>query len=160
MIKNSLNKYLALGIIAISLLALSPIGASAEWKQDSKGWWYSEGSSYPRSSWKQVDGKWYYFDFNGYIIQNAWMWDGYYLNSNGEWTDTSKHARKDILKNGVANCASGNVCYQAGDQSNLRVVNNEPCVYTWDKDDVAKYIGMNTLNVYTLNGNKVDTVVL
>lgn len=160
MIKEYLEKSIALGILAASILAINPIGASAEWKRNSSGWWYSEGNSYVRNGWKQIDSKWYYFNFEGYIIQNAWMYEGYYLNSSGEWTGTSKYRRNDILKNGVAHCASGKMCYEAGDQSNLRVINNEPCIYTWDKDDVAKYIGMNTLNLYDIRGNNVDKVVL
>ncbi|OAV40602.1 hypothetical protein [Clostridium saccharobutylicum] len=46
MIKKHFNKIIALGIVATSVLAINPIGASAEWKQDSNGWWNTEGSSY------------------------------------------------------------------------------------------------------------------
>lgn len=40
-------KELIIGLLVmISVLALNPIGASAEWKKDSKGWWHTEGNSY------------------------------------------------------------------------------------------------------------------
>ncbi|WP_242864723.1 hypothetical protein [Clostridium botulinum] len=41
-----LKKIMASALIVTSILALKPIGASAEWKNDNTGWWYSEGNSY------------------------------------------------------------------------------------------------------------------
>lgn len=82
MIKKSLKKCLALGIIATSLLAISPIGANAEWKQDSKGWWYADGNSWYKG-WKQIDSKWYYFDYNGYM-KTGWRTD-FKFNSGGNY---------------------------------------------------------------------------
>ncbi|SFC97752.1 hypothetical protein [Clostridium uliginosum] len=154
-----LTKVIASALVIASVMALNPIGASASWKQNNTGWWYTEGSSW-FTGWRLINSNWYYFKSNGYLVQNAWMCDGYYLNLNGVWTETAKYARKDIIKNGIACCESGKVCYEAGDQSNLKVINSEPCIYTWDKNEVSRYIGMNTLNVYDCNGNKVDKVTL
>ncbi|OOM10414.1 hypothetical protein [Clostridium saccharobutylicum] len=84
MIKKHFNKIIALGIVATSVLAINPIGASAEWKQDSNGWWNTEGSSYS-TGWKLIDGKWYYFDSSGYM-KTGWIQDGgkwYYLYGSG-----------------------------------------------------------------------------
>lgn len=71
------------GLLAVaSMLALNPIGVSAEWKQDSTGWWYNEGNSW-YTGWKQIDGKWYYFSpSTGYMATDVWM-DGYYIGTDG-----------------------------------------------------------------------------
>ncbi len=71
-------------LIAASVIAILPIGASAEWKEDSAGWWYADGNSY-YTGWKQIDGTWYYFGKDGYM-RRGWMQDGkwrYYLQDNG-----------------------------------------------------------------------------
>lgn len=122
MIKKYFNKIMALGIIATSLITLNPISASAEWKQDSTGWWYTEGSSWA-TGWRQIDGKWYYFYSDGYAakgwqkINDNWYYfdtdsyfgggamehdtiiDGYYLNSNGVWSSETTEIQKyaDLL---------------------------------------------------------------
>lgn len=63
--------------LVLGISAASPICASAAWKQDSNGWWNTEGSSYS-TGWKQIDGAWYYFASNGYM-QTGWV------NDNGSW---------------------------------------------------------------------------
>jgi hypothetical protein len=79
-----LTKAVGALLTVASVLALNPIGANAEWKQDSNGWWNSEGSSWS-IGWKEIDGKWYYFDNNGYM-KTGWVQDGdkwYYLDKSG-----------------------------------------------------------------------------
>lgn len=83
MIKNYMKKAIALATITMSIIALNPIGASAEWRKDSKGWWYSEGNSYAKG-WRNIDGKWYYFNSNGYMAKNTTI-DGYELGEDGAW---------------------------------------------------------------------------
>jgi len=78
----------SLRIISSSILLgfivmLNPIGANAEWKQDSNGWWNTEGSSYS-IGWKEIDGNWYYFWGNGYMAHDTTV-DGYKLGSDGAW---------------------------------------------------------------------------
>ncbi|WP_315079907.1 hypothetical protein [uncultured Clostridium sp.] len=157
---KKIKKLLSALLILFSIVILNPVQANAAWKQDSTGWWYTEGNSYPQNEWRYINYKWYFFEYSGYLDQNAWMYDGYYLNMNGEWTETAKYLRRDILKNGMAYCKSGDICYEAGNPANLRVINNEPCLYTWNGNEVVKYIGMNTLNVYSYDGYIVDRIVL
>ncbi|OOM11149.1 putative cell wall binding repeat protein [Clostridium saccharobutylicum] len=99
--KLKLTKVISSTLVVASILALNPIGASAEWKQDESGnWWYTEGDSYARG-WKLIDGNWYYFYSDGYMAKNKTI-DGYYLNSNGAWTKnfiSKEEAVKIILEN-------------------------------------------------------------
>ncbi|WP_026887893.1 leucine-rich repeat domain-containing protein [Clostridium beijerinckii] len=80
-----LIKVIASSLFVSSLLALNPIGASAEWKSDPRGWWYTEGSSWA-TGWKLINSKWYYFDSKGYMAKDTTI-DGYYLNGSGAWTE-------------------------------------------------------------------------
>lgn len=81
--KLKLPKVIASLLIAVSLLALNPIGASAQWRQNRTGWWYAEGSSYA-TGWKLIDGKYYYFSSNGYMMHDTYV-EGYELGSDGAW---------------------------------------------------------------------------
>lgn len=92
-----LKKVIATSLIVVSILVLSSVGASAEWKSDSNGWWYTEGSAYA-TGWRNIDGNWYYFYSDGYMATCDKI-DGYFVNSNGVWTDsiTAEEARQLIL---------------------------------------------------------------
>lgn len=78
---NLLKRIMILTIIITTLIAVLPIGASAAWKQDSNGWWNTEGDSYS-VGWRQIDSKWCYFDQRGYMVHNTII-DGYYIDSKG-----------------------------------------------------------------------------
>lgn len=107
MINKKIQKIISVGIIATIMLI--PTMANAEWKQDSVGWWYTEGNSYIQNGWKLINNNWYYFDNNGYMktgwIQDTngkWYYlssqgnmlsntitpDGYTLNTDGSWNTT------------------------------------------------------------------------
>lgn len=92
-----------LSVIAISLVKAStllskPAAANSEWKQDSKGWWYSEGNSYA-TGWKLIDKNWYYFYSDGYMAHDTTI-DGYNLNSSGIWADSAETLLgREMLKN-------------------------------------------------------------
>jgi len=83
-----LKRIVAITITVTSLLSIFPIGVSALWKQDSKGWWNTEGNSYS-VGWKKIDSKWYYFDKSGYMDHNTIV-DGYYIDSSGVGVVTTK----------------------------------------------------------------------
>lgn len=83
------KKIIASFITLISLLAITPVVAHAEWKQDTTGWWYTEGSSWA-TGWTQIDGVWYYFYADGYMAKDTTI-DGYYLNNSGTWTNSTNN---------------------------------------------------------------------
>lgn len=74
-----LRGIIASALVLSTIIVLNPIGANAEWKQDNKGWKYSEGNSYAKGL-RDIDGKTYYFDSNGYM-KTGWIQDNYY----GTW---------------------------------------------------------------------------
>lgn len=77
--KLNLKKIITMGLITTSILAVTPISASAAWKKDGTGWWYQNdnGVGY-KIGWMQQNGLWYYFDNSGYM-KTGW------LNDNGTW---------------------------------------------------------------------------
>lgn len=83
--KSKITKVIASTLVLASVFLLKPVGANAEWKQDSTGWWNTEGDSYS-VGWKKIDGKWYDFGQDGYM-KTGWLKDSnekwYYLNSDG-----------------------------------------------------------------------------
>lgn len=79
--KLKLTKVIAGSLIAVSVLALNPIGASAQWKKDNTGWWYTEGDSWA-IGWRNIDGKNYNFDYSGYMQANTII-DGNTLDASG-----------------------------------------------------------------------------
>lgn len=84
--KKYLTKAIAMAIVAMSVMTFSPLRANAEWKQDNKGWWYTQGGSYS-TGWKLISENWYYFDSDGYMVTNTSV-GGYYLNENGAWSSS------------------------------------------------------------------------
>ncbi|MVX63698.1 hypothetical protein GKZ28_08315 [Clostridium chromiireducens] len=71
-------------IASITLLAVVPVAAHAEWRESSSGWWYSQGNSYA-TGLRNIDGQLYYFDSNGYM-KTGWIEDDenwYYFNEDG-----------------------------------------------------------------------------
>ncbi|MDO5516041.1 MAG: hypothetical protein Q4F66_00705 [Clostridium sp.] len=158
--KKGLKKYISFVMAASLTAVLVPCSAQAAWKYSSSSgnWKYYDGGSYVQNQWiHSYDGNWYYIDVSGNMDHDGWMWQGYHLNHNGVWDDTANYLRQDVIKNGYVYCNSGNTLYEAGDPSNLSVINGEPCVFTMNGSDEDRYIGLNTLNVYDWYGNVVDS---
>lgn len=80
-----IKKLIISSLVAISVMGIAPIAASAEWKQDTyKNYsWVQDGVV--AKDWKKVDGEWYNFGDEG-TMRTGWMMDNgswYYLWSNG-----------------------------------------------------------------------------
>lgn len=96
--KLKLIKLIASTLLLASVFVLYPIGASAEWKQDNIGWWYTEGDSWA-TGWRNIDGRWYYFYYDGYMA-SCTVIDGYTLGVDGAWIeDTSIDATVTTIEN-------------------------------------------------------------
>lgn len=84
-------KRLSLGMVTFMLIIMAnSITANAYWKQNNKGWQYTNGDYYS-IGWNIIDGNWYYFDDEG-IMETGWINDDekwYYLNDSG-YLDDSK----------------------------------------------------------------------
>lgn len=97
--KSKLTRVIASLLMTASVLALNPIGARAEWREDIKdnyiAWWYSEGDSYA-TGWREIDGKWYYFDTDGYMVKDKVI-DGYYIDKNGNWYQNINEATERYI---------------------------------------------------------------
>lgn len=95
--KKYIIKTLAAALTSLSLLSVFSQRANAEWRQDSKGWWYSDSNSY-YTGWKLINSNWYYFYSDGYMAANDKIGD-YFVNSTGAWTNsiTADEARQLIL---------------------------------------------------------------
>lgn len=114
---KKLTKIIANTLLIASIFALNPIGANAEWENSFGRYKYKEGNSY-LTGWQYIDNDWYCFDSNG-EIRIGWVYfngnwyfyythgqmahdtviNGYYLNSNGAWTNeiSADGARKLVL---------------------------------------------------------------
>lgn len=143
---KNFKKLLSALLVFMSITILNPIGANAEWKQDSNGWWNTKGDAYS-VGWEQIGGTWYYFSQEGYMktgwLQDGGNWyyfygegtmahdttiDGCYLNSSGVWTTSIP---TQITTENANNSSSGTQYVDAngnglikGSQSNIYHVPN------------------------------------
>lgn len=86
-----IKKLIMTSLLAISVMGVMPVGASAEWKQDAeKNYTWVENGAKARG-WKLIDGEWYNFRSDG-VMQVSWIEDNgswYYLWSNGSMAHDS-----------------------------------------------------------------------
>ncbi|MFR8044153.1 MAG: hypothetical protein ACLU7E_18880 [Clostridium butyricum] len=81
-----MNKKFISSLLSIMLvMGISPICASAEWRSNSHGWWYSKGNSWA-IGWEKIGDNWYYFNKDGYMLSNIII-DGYVLGIDGVWIE-------------------------------------------------------------------------
>lgn len=83
--KNLLKKLLVTSLLAMSVIGVMPVAASAEWKQNSENNYLWIENGVKAQGWKFINGEWYNFRNDG-VMQVAWVQDNgawYYLWSNG-----------------------------------------------------------------------------
>ncbi len=96
-----LKKIVAAAVAAMTIATISPVGASAKWKQNETGWWNTEGSSYS-TGWRDINNSWYYFGQDGYMhtgwanVDGTWYFmngsgamETGWINNNGTWYFTN-----------------------------------------------------------------------
>lgn len=92
------KKFLSLILSSALLVSIISVPVQAEWKQDSTGWWYTQGSSWV-TGWKQIDGKTYYFYSNGYMAHDTVI-DGYQIGSDGARIEKTYQAGEKWIVDG------------------------------------------------------------
>lgn len=109
--KLKIIKIIASSLVIISALASNAIEANAEWKQDSNGWWYTEGNLWA-IGWREICDNWYYFNENGYM-KKGWLLDNgkwYFLDSNGAMqTGTIQVDGKTYYLGVIGDMQTGNI---------------------------------------------------
>ena len=85
--KLKLTKVIASSLVVASILALNPIGVSAEWKKIVQAGGIQK-VIHGLTGWRLIDKNWYYFYSDGYMAKDTTI-DGYYLNSSGAWTNST-----------------------------------------------------------------------
>lgn len=83
--KKIIKRLAITSLLAVSIVAILPIGASAEWKKDSQKNYYWLENGVKAKGWKLINGSWYNFTNDG-KMQVSWIEDNgnwYYLWSNG-----------------------------------------------------------------------------
>lgn len=129
-----IKKLIALSLTSISVLAFSSIGASAEWKKDGKGWWYTEGNSYA-TGWRTIDGKLYYFDYNGYMAHDTTI-DRKYIKPDGSASILTNDIVQSTVNAEPLNKSDFNIVDNNGNNVNL--------IDSWDNvawANLAGYVG-------------------
>lgn len=84
--KKAFLKKIMSGVFAgLTIITLLPLGACAEWLENSDATWsYTYGNARV-IGWKNISGTWYHFSSKG-IMEKGWIDDGgnwYYLNKSG-----------------------------------------------------------------------------
>lgn len=131
-------------LLAVSVLGVMPVGASAEWKQDQyknysweengvkvTGWkqmdgsWYNFGNNgYMTTGWLQDNGNWYYFWSNGTMASKCWLWNGgfwYYFDEDGKLEDNSAIVQNRQYNITPATIISQDLSAQATSQASVQV---------------------------------------
>ncbi|MDU6543065.1 MBL fold metallo-hydrolase [Clostridium sp.] len=97
-------------VAVLSLFLMNASGVKAEWRQDSNGWWYFQGSFFD-TGWSNIGGQWYYFGSDGYMKtgwineDGSWYYlkadgtmahdctiDGRYINGSGKWIQQNNNS--------------------------------------------------------------------
>jgi hypothetical protein len=90
MVMQNFKKIIASFVTLITLLALTPVAANAEWQKKGTYWAYTESGTL-KTGWLQDSGKWYYFNTSGNML-TGWIIDKgtwYYMLVDGS-LDNSK----------------------------------------------------------------------
>lgn len=130
---NNIKKVIVSSMAALSIFVMVPAAANAEWKQDSKGWWYDQGNSWA-IGWKEIDGKWYYFYSNGYMAQDCWI-GNYYLSTDGFWINgnvTAEQAQQMVNALKSTKYFDGNVEFGPNQYDNYMDKNKQNDYYIFN----------------------------
>lgn len=146
----------------VSVISLNSVSADADWRSDSKGWFYVDGAEL-YTGWKNIDNKWYYFYLDGYMAHDITI-DGYYLNSSGAWVGSSSvnmgdkilgrwyglYMDRSVPDSITKNTICGNVYNIVEDRGDSLIIDVYYNDGTSDRH-MIHYIDENTMTMYLYN---------
>jgi hypothetical protein len=161
MIRKNLVKVIASTLMLASIFALNPIGASASWKQDTRGWWYAQDNSWI-TGWKPIEGKWYYFNSDGYMAHDTEI-NGFKLGSDGAWINTPIAASSEKIVDVTVGTAEEFVNALGSNKriilkpgvynlSTINQVNNSDNSVTWETVQDGKELNLQNIHNLTIEG--------
>lgn len=172
MMKKSIKKLIAMGMIVGSIFCTSPVTAHAEWIQNSDNTWSNTNveSSYTgwrldnsnfyyfksgimATGWVQdpSNSKWYYFDNDGKLLRNTVTPDGFKVDAWGVWNqnittnNTTNVTNTDTSNSNNLTNTTNNVD-NSTQNSNNRTLNNTGSIN-------YGYINNGTINNNTVNNS-------
>ena len=77
-----------------------PTVTGGKWKQVAATWFYEKNDKIVKNSWIETDGVYYYVDEDGYMLEDAYTPDGYYVGPDGAYDP------KDPKNKGVSGSSS------------------------------------------------------
>ena len=118
------------------------------WIKGTKGWSYMTDGIYA-DGWKNIDYSWYYFYKNTNFMAYDTIIDGYYINSNGAWTEEVPDAIRQIMKNDLnyINSTLGKTAWHFYVEENINFRNL--CNNNWTVPDING-------NVYWIQDEEFD----
>ena len=140
------NKLIILATAVFSLSLAGSVFADTNygWVKDSKGWWWSEPSGYPKNCWSWIDGnvdgyvECYYFGADGYALLDTTTPDGYKVNADGAWVENGVVQRRayvgdlgDLRPHLVTNNNKNNATSPVTDASKIAKITINTDVYKY-----------------------------
>jgi len=91
------KKLLSLVMAGVMVMSMSVSAFAGSWEQTNSGWRYQNSDgTYKQNTWAWLDenmdgiAECYCFDYKGYMYSDTVTPDGYYVNSEGAWTEHGK----------------------------------------------------------------------
>jgi hypothetical protein len=138
---KSIKRLIVIGVLSSSVCILPTTGVKAEWRSDSKGWWYSQGNSWATGWLQDSDGKWYYFNQDGYMAHDTTIDGKYNVDNNGVWI-------QNTTVNTTSNNNSNNINSVTNNINNGQIINN---------NNTNVYINNTTTNNVSSSSNNENT---
>lgn len=168
---KSITKIIAGALAITSIMAMNPVGANAAWKQNSIGWWYTEGNSwstgwrlingnwyyfysdgYMATKWLNLDGKWYYFYADGSMAKNSWV-DGYYVGEDGAMVQYVGFDKMKLSSETDSNLIKYyNKPYRVIDSINTLSIDDENYINKYEGTHILGESSSNNDYIFDLNG--------
>ena len=90
-------RFAAVMMAAVMTVGTASTAMAAEWKQDSKGWWYQySDNTYAKNEILTINGVEYAFGANGYVV------NGWYLDNGAYYYSTTSGLKRGWVQSGAS----------------------------------------------------------